>query len=75
MGKAVLIIATTVLAPIALFCVNDALAARSTSPKMASDECDERKGAGASLASAAPSFDIRLPKPNILKRKRRYIRM
>jgi hypothetical protein len=73
MGKASLIIAATVLAPIGLFYVSDALAARSAPPKMASEDCDERKGA--SLASATPSFEIRLPKPNIPKRKRRYIRM
>lgn len=74
MGKAALIIAATALAPIGwLYAGGDAMAARSTSPRSGADECEERKGAP--VASAAPFMDIRMPKPAILKRKRRYIRM
>jgi len=73
MGKAALIIAATALAPIGLLCAGDAVAARSTSGKVASEECEERRSAPVTVAT--PVFDIRLPKPAILKRKRRYIRM
>ena len=73
MGKAVLVIAATAFAPIALLCADAASAARSASARPNADECDERKSAPA--ASAAPVVDFRMPKPTIPKRKRRYIRM
>jgi hypothetical protein len=73
MGKAALIIAATTLVPIGLLCAGDAVAARSASGRIASEECDERKSAAVTIA--APALDIRMPKPAILKRKRRYIRM
>lgn len=73
MGKAALIIAATAFAPIVLLCADDATAARSGSTRANTDECEDRRGAP--VASAAPLLDIRMPKPAILKRKRRYIRM
>jgi hypothetical protein len=72
MGKTAYIVATTVLMPVSLLLSGHAMAARSTSKTMVED-CEERRSAP--IAAPFPSIDIRLPKPTIMKRKRRYIRM
>lgn len=72
MGKTAFIVVATALAPISLLFAEQAVAARSTSKTMV-EECEERRSAP--VATAFPSIDIRLPKPTVMKRKRRYIRM